>query len=772
MNYPYRFSFILKLLVALLLTMQTGYASLEMVMESYQIIDDRAEEVELQELFLDELPLRTHEILRPEDLSFLLDTLINNHQIFSHASATIKPIRTEENRHYVHLLIELQRHRRVKAVRLLTDGEHDIQSNLLEKLQTQRNHAFSSSRIEGDVNLLKKHFFSEGFPDVEVNVKAEELNSVNDLLITFEIRNVRKTTRIYELHIEVLDRDQKLNNEIKSMIQEASAYKPRNFFLASRPLFDVNLVEEDEEKIKRILNAQGYEEANVQIVTKRKKELIEVTYRIELGMRYMIGQVSYLSNGVALEKLQTNDSPLLTKNTPFTEVNFRREMERIRQLYGKHGHLFTKVMGSFDRYDGHLQFIIAEGPKFNASSITIEGLEELRIDRALLDLTIIASGDITQPMIDQQIKKFMNTGHYSHVESEIVVDEHLQETTDRITGKIIFHVKESKEREIRFSLGTGQAGPSGELAYTMNHVGSFGGRLSVFASLSSELRKVGIIFQDPHVGGTDWQGKYTVQYDDRENDYEDSSRLRFKALFEKQVAQNLTAGIGARIEFVKADLLHQYIDSAPLVLRSKHTISGLLGTLTYAQVERDSTNAISQGRIYRAILMPSYSEEGAYTKAILEAIETIELGKNQWGSSHSIQGRILIAATTSNSPEIERFKAGGAGTIRGFQRQSIRNADGSGALGMLSSNVSYSFPLYKKNLKGVLFLEAASLSEDLKSLGSFRVVGGFGVRANLGQSLMAPQIEAGLAFSLKDKKGDKFKPFYLMFGEYDPRFDL
>lgn len=745
--------------------------ALEMVMESYELIDDQGRQVQLDELFLEQFPIELGSRLRAEDLSFVLDRMINNHQLFSHASATILPLQQNDQGHPIHLLIELQRSRRVKIVRILTDGDYSAQSDLIEKLQTQRNHAFSPARLEGDLEFLKRYFWEQGYPHVQVNAKADELNRDQDLFITFEITQTKRKTRIRDLKLSVLH-NESLSSDIQKQIQESSSFKPRSFFLAARPIFDLNLIEADQNRIQRILMSHGYESAQVKIHTQENKDLVAVNYEIELGPRYFVQSVRYVTNSYEVERLETNDRPYLTKGHPFTEVDFRKEMERIRQLYGKHGFLFTKVMGDFSRYDGQLQFIISEGPKFTASSITIEGLEQLRLDRALLDLDLVATGTITQPMIDAQISKLMKTGHYSHVESEIVIDDHFQELNDRVTGRIIFHVKESKEREIRFSLGASQAGTFGELAYSMNHFGSFGARLSVFASLSKELQKVGIIFQDPHVGGSDWQGKYITQYEQRENEYEDSARLRFKALFEKVVAENLTAGIGARVEFVRADLLHQYIDSSPLVLRNKHTITGLLGTLTYAQIERDSTNAISHGRIYRAILMPSYSDEGAYSKAIVEAIETIELGKNSWGSSHSIQGRILIGATTSNAPEIERFKAGGVGTIRGFQSQSLRNEDGSAGMGIVSSNISYSFPLYQKSLKGVLFLEAASLSQDLKSLGSFRVVGGFGVKANLGQSLMAPQIEAGLALALKDKKGDRLKPFYLMFGEYDPRFDL
>lgn len=749
--------------------------ALDMVIQSYEIVDDRGEDVSLKELYLDQLPLKLGQKLEATDLSFFLDNLINNHQDFSHASATLLPIdqmgEDDKSTHFVHLLVELQRQRKIKATRLITDADIDAQDEIIEKLQTQRNYAFSPARLEADIETLKKYFWQLGYPHVTVDAQAQELNANQDIMVSFEIGNTKRKTRISDLEIFIED-SKSLNQEILDQIKEASSYKPRSFFLAARPIFDKNLIQEDQDKIKKILMSHGYEDSRVVIKTQEKDELIKVRYLMTLGERYIVKKISYITNNKTVEKLTPKDEPLFAVGTPFTEVNFRKEMERIRQVYGRHGHLFTKVMGNFDRYDGHLQMHISEGPKFLATGITIEGLSKLKLDRALLDLELKASGVITQPSIDEQIKKLMNTGHYSHVESQIVVDENLQESQEFVSGRIIFQVKESLNREIRFSLGASQAGTFGELAYSMNHFGNFGGRLSVFASLSKELQKVGIIFQDPHVGGSDWRGQYITQYEQRENDYEDSSRIRFKALFEKQLTENLSAGIGARLEFVKADLLHQYLDSAPLVLRENQTISGLLGTLTYAQIERDSTQSIASGRIYRAILMPSYSDEGAYSKAIVEAIETIELGRNAWGSSHSIQGRIMIGATTSNTPEIERFKAGGVGTIRGFQSQSLRNEDGSAAMGIISSNVSYSFPLYQNNLKGVLFLEAASLSEDLKSLGSFRVVGGFGVRANLGQALMAPQIEAGIAVSLKDKKGDQLKPFYLMFGEYDPRFDL
>ena len=171
--------------------------------------------------------------------------------------------------------------------------------------------------------------------------------------------------------------------------------------------------------------------------------------------------------------------------------------------------------------------------------------------------------------------------------------------------------------------------------------------------------------------------------------------------------------------------------------------------------------------------MPSYSDQGAYIKAFTQVTGALSLGQNSNGSSHTISGRITLGYVSDNAPVFEKYYAGGIGSIRGFESRSITpRGNGIGGGAVISANVAYSFPIVSNRVKGVIFVEGATIGDNFESLSQVRLVGGIGVRTNLRDTFLGTSLEFGYAFPLLKQDGDQLKPFYFMFGEYDPAYDL
>ncbi|HZN56578.1 MAG TPA: outer membrane protein assembly factor BamA [Planctomycetota bacterium] len=120
-------------------------------------------------------------------------------------------------------------------------------------------------------------------------------------------------------------------------------------------------------------------------------------------------------------------------------------------------------------------------------------------------------------------------------------------------------------------------------------------------------------------------------------------------------------------------------------------------------------------------------------------------------------------------PIFERFFLGGPNTVRGFQFRGLGPHDGHdpiGGTGMLYGNLEYSFPLFLKILRGVVFLDYGNLSRTPEefSLGDMRYALGGGVRVNfpfLGSPL---PIGLYLGFPLKQEDEDRTRLFLFTIG--------
>jgi len=84
----------------------------------------------------------------------------------------------------------------------------------------------------------------------------------------------------------------------------------------------------------------------------------------------------------------------------------------------------------------------------------------------------------------------------------------------------------------------------------------------------------------------------------------------------------------------------------------------------------------------------------------------------------------------SDAPIFERFFAGGQGSIRGFEFRGVGPRQGDTALGgnfLALASAEYQFPIFEKNLSGVLFLDTGTVEKKI-SLSTWRAAVGFGVR--------------------------------------------
>jgi outer membrane protein insertion porin family len=120
-------------------------------------------------------------------------------------------------------------------------------------------------------------------------------------------------------------------------------------------------------------------------------------------------------------------------------------------------------------------------------------------------------------------------------------------------------------------------------------------------------------------------------------------------------------------------------------------------------------------------------------------------------------------------PIFERFFLGGPFTVKGFRFRGLgphENRDPIGGTAEFYGTLEYSFPLFQKLLRGVVFLDYGNLAPDISAftLGEMRYAAGVGLRINF--PLLGRPIPIGLylGWPLRKEDDDRTRAFLFTVG--------
>ena len=130
-----------------------------------------------------------------------------------------------------------------------------------------------------------------------------------------------------------------------------------------------------------------------------------------------------------------------------------------------------------------------------------------------------------------------------------------------------------------------------------------------------------------------------------------------------------------------------------------------------------------------------------------------------------------VGYIVGDAPVFERFYAGGLGSLRGFEFRGVTPRDGPpfdddqriGGQFKALAGAEYSFPLFAKTIRGVVFTDMGTVEEDFE-LTSWRASAGFGVRIFIENYFGPIPLEFNLAFPLAKDDDDDMQAFSFAIG--------
>ena len=495
---------------------------------------------------------------------------------------------------------------------------------------------------------------------------------------------------------------------------------------------------------------QGFLDAKVDrtLEFNPEKTRLVIRFIVEEGPRYGV-------RSVALEGVERFSRPLLQKQMdlapgqPYTAEAVRHDIGMIRDTYGEVGYIhaavrpvitFAEVPGNVD-----LAFKVEEGRPLRVGEIRVEG-NRLTQDKVIRrELRFFPEEPVNTKLIDRARRRLEGTGLYKPGSVQISTIP----TDNPDVADVLVRVEEAETGNLILGAGvSSNSGLLGNISLIQRNFDltdwpkspqefwrgeSFRGAGQLFQIVlepGTELQRYRIDFREPHIADSDYSLSTSLFYFERERDSYDEQRVGGTIGFGKELRENLEGFLNLRLENIDISDVDAGVPKDVLDVKGS---SGL--TSVEVGLVKDTTDSLlfpTEG--YR--LSGSVEQAGAmggdytFTKFNVD-------GRRYWTVTRDVLDRRSVLALRGrtgfiggDAPIFERFYAGGQGSIRGFEFRGVgpkKNDTFIGGDFLALASAEYSFPVFEKNLSGVLFLDTGTVEPNL-SLSTWRASVGFGVR--------------------------------------------
>ena len=551
------------------------------------------------------------------------------------------------------------------------------------------------------VRKIKDLYQQKGFSQAQIDYELKIDEKKNEAEVKFIISEMRVVkVRGVAIQGNITFSDKRI---IKLM-------KTRKAWLLNRGIFKEEVFEDDAKRVRDFYRIEGFGDVEVSTDVRERREGIYVSVLIDEGQRYYAGVVEIEGN----EVFSTFEIEAVIKMKPglvFSENGVYGDSSRIRELYVNEGYIFSQIqpLSYFNpttkRVD--LAYRITENQIAYVERIDIKGNIKTK-DRVIRrDLRVYPGDKFEGDKIRKSRERLDNLGFF----------EEVRFGTDPGTAPdqvdLVVDVKEAKTGYISF--GGGYSSVDEFVGFIELRQRNFdyrnwstftgaGQDLSIQASFGTVSDNYQMSFTNPWVFDT----PYSFGFDGykrvhaREGDvgwgYEEDVRggvLRLGRAFN----DNFSAGAGYRFERVQISDLDP---GASQALKNEAGTNDLFGPeVTMRFDTRDNVFAPSMG-FY--VLNQSKFRGGPFGGDKDFIKNSVRVSK-YYSLLHDSVVEFRVRAGyanpysgTSEIPIYERFFAGGASTIRGYDERRVGpidplTGDPLGGEAMFVANVEYTYPV-------------------------------------------------------------------------------
>ncbi|OGX18376.1 MAG: outer membrane protein assembly factor BamA, partial [Omnitrophica WOR_2 bacterium RBG_13_44_8b] len=648
------------------------------------------------------------------------------------------------------------------GMRRITQAE----SKLKEQLKSREGQYLDYPNLTEDVRRLKKMYEKIGMPQVQIDYAADINKETNKAKVQFNIVEGGRL-RIKDIIVE--------GNRAFRKGRILKVMKTKRAWLFNAGALREEVLKEDMERIKAFYQKNGFTDATAEFETStgpKRPNLLYITVKIQEGKKYLVGNVRIQGNVDIPTKDILGKLKECVPGKVFSQEALKNDVTNIQSLYFDRGYILALVQEttSVEAYTGRVDILynIVENEIAYVDKIKIRGnikTKDLVIRRELR----IRPGDrFDGEKLRRSKERLQNLGFFEDISYDT------QDTPTPNKKDLVVEVKESKTGT--FSFGGGYSTVDQFVGFIEVEQKNFdwknfpyftgaGQNLKLRASAGSLTSGFELSFTDP------WLFDYPVSFGfdayrrthkrDEDVGYGYDEKITGGDLrLGREISEYLRADLTYRLDSIE---ISNVTDDATEDLKQetgKNTISSFSPSLTFDN--RDNIFDPTRGDLLSGSVELAGGALGGdkdFWKFYGRASHYFPLFR---GSSLELRARVGMVKPYGDSDRIpiyERFFAGGAYTVRGYEERSIGPVDSVsedplGGEAMLIGNIEYTYPLLNF-FKVAAFYDVGNVWAKQKDLGSGSLKAGVGIGVRLKTPIGPIMLDYGVPLNKVTGEEDK-----------------
>ncbi|MCK9432908.1 MAG: outer membrane protein assembly factor BamA [Candidatus Omnitrophica bacterium] len=650
------------------------------------------------------------------------------------------------------------------------------EEKLKQQLKSRETQYLDYPSLSEDVRTLKKMYEKMGYSQAEISFKVDAGTQPNKVNVAFTVVEGKKV-RIKNIVIE--------GNKSFTSARILKLLKTKRAWFFNAGILKEEVFKEDLERIKSFYQREGFADVEVSyevLPDPTQPYFLIIVIRITEGKKYLVGSVFLRGNKDISEKDILKVLSACVTGKVFSQEAMKVDVTNIQGLYFDRGYISAQVQDStmVDPSTGrvNITYNIAEHDVVYVDKIKIRGnikTKDLVIRR---EMRIHPGDRFDGEKLRRSKERLTNLGYFEEVSYGT------EDTSQPDKKDLLVDVKESKTGS--FSFGGGYSTVDEFVGFVEVEQKNFdwknwpyftgaGQDFKVRASTGSYTNGLEISFTEP------WLFDYPISFGfdlyhrthERDTDtgygYDEEvtgGDLRIGTDLSEYLKGQLTYRLDqVKISDPEADASQDLLDEV-----GTNFISTVSPSLTYDS--RDNVFNPRKGNLVTATLDFAGGPFGGdkdFVKFFGRASHYFPMPR---GAVLEVRGRLGLAepyGDTEKIPIYERFFAGGAYTIRGYEERMVgpvdRNThDPIGGASMVVGNIEYTYPLFSF-LKVAAFYDVGNVWEKIGDIFSSKdangventggLKGGFGIGLRINTPIGPIMLDYGIPMNKEPGEDSK-----------------
>ncbi len=647
---------------------------------------------------------------------------------------------------------------------------------LKQQLKSRETQYLDYPALAEDARILKKMYEKIGFSQADITYKVDVDAKTNKAKVEFNVTEGRK------VHIkDIIIR----GNKAISSGRVLKLLKTKRAWFFNAGVLKDEVLKEDMERVKSFYQREGFTDVTVDYEIKpdaKKAYLLYITISVAEGKKYLVGSVILQGNKDITEKEILSRLNSCIPGKVFSQEAMKNDITGVQGLYFDRGYISavvqesTIVNSATSRVD--ITYAITENQAAYVDKIKIRGNIKTKDVVIRRELRIHPGEKFDGEKLRRSKERLTNLGFFEEVSYDT------EETKLADKKNLLVDVKETKTGA--FSFGGGYSTVDQFVGFVEVEQKNFdwrnwpyftgaGQNLKLRASIGNLSNGFELSFTEP------WMFDYPVSFGfdlyrrthkrDTDVGYGYDEKVTGGDLrLGKEISEYLRTDIMYRLDEI--DISNISSDNTDLESeRGKNLVSIISPVLTYDS--RDNVFDTRKGDLLTASFDLAGGPLGGdknYTKFFARASHYFPMPR---GAVLELRGRLGLAQPYGSSDKIpiyERFFAGGAYTIRGYEERKVgpvstnTSHDPLGGASMAVGNIEYTYPLFSF-LKVAAFYDVGNVWEKMgdifsnKNANGVANSGGFKSGIGLGLRIKTPigpiMLDYGIPMDKEPGEGDK-----------------